>query len=69
MSWDQDLILVAIKEAEHAYEITGIAQGIKSDLTVENWRPNQSYIETVGVNATARRMGDHIHNDNPETYH
>ena len=69
MSWDADLILVAIKEAEHAYEITGIAQGIRYDLTVETWRPNQSYIETVGVNATARRMGDHIHEDNPETYH
>jgi hypothetical protein len=67
--WIDDLVLVALKEADHAYEITGIAQGIRSDLTVEIWRPDRSYIETVGVNATAKRMGDHIHDDNPEAYH
>jgi len=69
LMWFDDLVIVALKEADHAYEITGIAQGVRHDLTVEIWRPDRSYLETVGVNATAKRMGDHIHNDNPEAYH
>ena len=64
-----DDIIVAVKQAEYVYEITGRAQGIRTDLTVEDWSPNTSYLETVGVNATAKRMGDHIPLANPKAYH
>ena len=66
--WDHSLVIVALKEAEHAYEITGRPQGVRLDLKVETWRPDGSYLETVGVNATARRMGTHVPNDNPEGF-
>lgn len=68
VKWHDGLVLVALKEADHAYEITGLAQGIRNDLTVEIWRPDRQYIETVGVNATAKRMGSHVPDDNPEVY-
>ena len=64
-----DDIIVAVKQAEYVYEITGRAQGILIDLTVEDWTPGVSYVETVGVNATAERMGDHIPLANPKAYH
>ena len=51
-----DLIIVAIKEAEHRYEITGTAQGITRELEVEEWQQDRSYIETIGVNRTAKIM-------------
>ena len=51
-----DLIIVAIKEAEHRYEITGTAQGITRELEVEEWQPDRSYLETIGVNRTAKIM-------------
>ena len=68
VKWHDGLVLVALKEADHAYEITGLAHGIRNDLTVEIWRPDRQYIETVGVNATAKRMGSHVPDDNPEVY-
>ena len=60
-----DLIVVAVKEAEHAYLITGNPMGIKSDLSIEVWREGVAYIETVGVTATARSTEGHIPEDNP----
>lgn len=49
-------IIVAIKEAEHRYQVTGMAQGITKDLEVEEWSPHNSYVETIGVNVFAQLM-------------
>ena len=64
--WFDDLVIVALKEAEYAYDITGIAQGIRNDLKVENWRPDRSYLETVGVNCTAKRLLEYDHGEEPK---
>lgn len=47
-------IIVALKEAEHRYQVTGMAQGITKDLDVEEWSPHRTYVETVGVNVFAQ---------------
>lgn len=47
---------MALKEAEHRYAVTGIAQGITKDLEVEEWSPHCSYLETIGVNVFAQLM-------------
>ena len=60
-----DLVIVAVKEAEYAYLITGNPQGIRSDLTVEVWREGEAYLETVGVTASARITKGHIPKHNP----
>ena len=69
MNWLSEEVLLAVKECEHAYEVTGIPHGVCHDLSIEIWTPNRSYLETVGVNATAKRMGDHVYDDNPDAYH
>lgn len=60
-----DLVICALKEAEHSYLITGNPQGILSDLTVEVWREGVAYLETIGVTASAVRTEGHIPDDNP----
>ena len=60
-----DLVIVAVKEAEYAYLITGNPHGVKSDLTIEPWREGVAYVETIGVTATARVTEGHIPSDNP----
>lgn len=64
--WFDDLVLVAVKEAEYAYEITGQAQGIRNDFSVEVWRPDRNYLETVGVNQMAMRLGKRASKHQPD---
>ena len=59
-----DLVICAVKEAEHAYLITGNPQGIRSDLTVEVWTEGVAYLETIGVTESAHKTKGHVDKPN-----